>query len=47
MQAWTKEELMELMINETLLTFYKIMVNVHNHHNLLKKWEDVIGTKNG
>ncbi len=33
---------MELMVNETLLAFQKVMVNAHNHHNLLKQWEDVI-----
>jgi hypothetical protein len=38
----TKEEAMELMVNETSLTLWKIMVNVYNYNNLLKKWENVI-----
>jgi hypothetical protein len=42
MQAWTKEEAMELMVNETSLTLWKVVANAYNYNNLLKKWEDAI-----
>jgi hypothetical protein len=32
----TKEEAMELMVNETSLTLWKVVVNAYNYNNLLK-----------
>jgi hypothetical protein len=38
----TKEETIELMVNETSLTLWKVVVNAYNYNNLLNKWECAI-----